>query len=99
MTFAPASPSGTRAIFLPSRPEVPAGSRLAELERAVDDAEMRVDLERARLHAQRPRLARRAGMPVDDDRAHASAHELVREHEPGGAGADDENVRVHPVQS
>ena len=77
------------------RPDVGAGAALAEIERPLDDAELGVDLQRARLHAQRPRLQRRPGMAVDDERAHAAADELVGEHQPGGPGADDQNVRIH----
>ena len=40
------------ARHLPSlRPDVCAGTTLAELQRSIDDAELRVDLQRARLHA------------------------------------------------
>ena len=80
------------------RPHVGAGRALAELERPLDDAEMRVDLERAGLHAQRPRLERRTGVPVHDQRAHASPGELVGEHEPGRARSDDQNVGIHVVR-
>ena len=31
-------------------------------------------------------------MPVDDERVHASATELIGEHQPGRAGADNQNV-------
>ena len=54
------------------RPDVAADARLAELERATDDTEMSVDFERAGLHAERPRFARRAGVPVDDPHPHAA---------------------------
>ena len=76
-------------------PDIRARAALAELERAIDEAELRVDLQRARLHAQRPRLARRPGMTVDDERAHAAPAELIGEHQPGRAGTDDQNVSVH----
>src|SRR5947207_1581819 len=34
-------------------------------------------------------------MPVDDLRAHAAPRELVGEHQPGRAGANDEDIGVH----
>ena len=34
-------------------------------------------------------------MPVDDQHAHAAPHELIGEHQPGRAGADDQNVGIH----
>src|SRR5437773_654065 len=58
-------------------PDVCARPALAELERPIDDAELRVDLQGARLHAESPGLQRRAGVPVDDQRAHASPTELI----------------------
>jgi hypothetical protein len=33
-------------------------------------------------------------VPVDDLRAHAAPAELVGEHQAGGPGADDEDVRL-----
>ncbi len=66
----------------------------AEGDCLVGDAQVRIDLERACLHAQRPRLACRTGVPVDDPHAHATPGELVREHQPGGAGSHDEDVRI-----
>ena len=96
------SPSGIARGPPPLGPDVGAGGALAELERPLDDAEVRVDLERACLHAQRPRLERRAGVPVDDQRAHAAPTELIGEHQPGRAGSDDEDVGIHrhgPVSS
>ena len=81
------------------RPDVRAGALLAEFQRALDDAELRVDFQRARLHAQRPRLQRRPGMPVDDHGTHAAPRELVGEHQPGRAGADDQDVRVQRTHS
>ena len=50
----------------PMRPHVGAGRTFAELERLLDDAEVRVDLERAGLHPQRSRLERRTSVPVYD---------------------------------
>ena len=72
-----------------------AGAALAELQRALDDAELRVDLQRAGLDAERAGLRGRSGVAVDDLDAHAAAHELVGEHEAGRAGADDQDVRIH----
>src|SRR5439155_25242493 len=59
------------------RPDVGAVPPLSELERALDDPELRVDFERARLHAERPRLTRRPGVAVDDPRADAPPAELI----------------------
>ena len=81
--------------FLSQRPDVGAGRAFAEFERAIDDAKVGINLQRARLHAQRPRLQGRPRMPVDDMYAHAPPNQLVRKHEAGRAGADDEDVSVH----
>ena len=79
----------------PFRPDVCARSALAELERPIDDAELRVDLQRACLHAECPGLQRRPRMSVDDQHAHTSPTELIGEHQPGRACADDQNVSIH----
>src|SRR5947207_15799128 len=81
----------------PLDPDVGTGGALAELERPLDNAQVRVDLRGACLDAKCPRLERRTGVAVDDARAHAAPPELIRQHQPGGAGADDEDVsvRVH----
>ena len=76
-------------------PYVRAGALLAELESPIDEAELRVDFQRACLHAQRSRLQRRSGMTVDDERAHAAPAELICEHQPGRAGTDDQNISIH----
>ena len=81
------------------RPHVGTGRALPELQRPLDDAQMRVDLERACLHTQRPRLERRAGVAVHDQRPHASPGELIGEHEPGRARANDQDVRIHVVRA
>ena len=77
------------------RPQVGAGGALAELERLVRDAQLRVDFQRARLHAQRPGLQRRPGVPVNDLRSHAAATELVGKHQSGRSGADDQHIGLH----
>ena len=33
-------------------------------------------------------------VPVDDPHAHAAPNELIREHQPGGAGPDDEDISM-----
>ena len=71
-----------RAMRLPS-PTCWRRCLAAERERSIDDADFRVDLQRARLHGDRARLLRRPGMPVDDHGAHARARELVGEHQAG----------------
>ncbi len=77
------------------RPHIRARAALAELQRPIDDAELRVDLQGAGLHAERSRLQRRPGMPVDDPHPHAPPNQLIGEHQPGRTGAHDQNVRVH----
>jgi hypothetical protein len=77
------------------RPQVGASRARAERQRLVDDSHLRVDLERARLHRHRARLLRRPRVPVDDHRAHAAARQLIGEHEPGRAGAHDQDFPVH----
>src|SRR5262245_31235854 len=61
-------------------PHSGAGALLAELERALDDAELGVDFQRACLHAKRPALHGRPRVAVDDLNAHAAPYELVGEH-------------------
>ena len=78
-----------------ARPDVGAGGGRAKLERPPDDAELRVDLHGARLHGERPRLKRGAGVPVDEHRAHAAPGELVGEHQAGRAGTDDQDSGIH----
>ncbi len=77
------------------RPHGCAGASLAELQRAVDDAELGVDLQGTGLHAERAALLGGPGMPIDDLDAHAAPHQLVGEHEAGRAGADNQDVRIH----
>ena len=79
----------------PLRPHVGAGGDLAKFESAIGDAELWVDLQRARLHAERPGLLRWSGVAVDDAHAHASADQLVGQHQSGRAGPDHQDVRIH----
>ena len=79
----------------PSRPEVGADRALAEGDRLLGDAQMRIDLESARLHAQGARLPRRSVVPVDDRHAHAAPGELVGQHQSRRAGPDHQNFGVH----
>jgi hypothetical protein len=34
-------------------------------------------------------------MPVNNERTHTTANQLIGEHQPGWAGPDDKNIRVH----
>src|SRR4029450_1665655 len=77
-------------------PEIRAGGALTELESSIDDAELRVDLEGARLHAERSCLLRRPGMSVDDERRDTAPGELIGKHEPRRPRADDQDFGVHP---
>ena len=77
-----------------SRPHVGAGGALAQLHRALGDAEVGVDLEGAGLDAEGAGLERGAGVAVDDRRAHAPPGELIGEHQTGGASADDQDISV-----
>ncbi len=76
----------------PFDPHVCAGRARAQLEGTLDNPEVGVDLEGARLHPEGLRLDRRAGVPVDDQRANAATPELIPEHQPGRAGTDDKHV-------
>ena len=78
-------------------PQVGAAGALAEFERLLRDAQLRVDLQRARLYAQRPGLQCRPGVAVDDLRAHAAAAELIGQHQSGRSGTDDEHIGVHGI--
>ena len=91
----PASPRGTCAMWSPRSQKLAPVPSLAERERSLDDAELRVDLQGARLHAERSRLNRRAGIPVYDVYAHISPNQLIGDHEPGRASPDDQNVSIH----
>jgi hypothetical protein len=77
-----------------SGPDVRAECTLPELEGAVRDAQMGVDLQGASLDTQRSRLYRRTGMAVYDARPNAAARQLIREHQPGWAGSNDQDVSV-----
>ncbi len=79
------------------RPYVRAGGPPAEGERLVDDAHLRVDLERTSLYPDRARLLRGAGVTVDDHWSYAAAHELIGQHESRWPGADDQDVDVHEI--
>ena len=61
----------------------------------VDDAELPVKLQRARLHRKRPRRLARAGIHVDDADVDAEPRQPERQSEAGRPGADDENLRTH----
>ena len=76
------------------RPDVGARAVLAELEGTVDDPELGVDLERARLYTQRPCLECRPRMAVYDRRAHTPPAELIGQHQAGRTGADNEDIGI-----
>ena len=78
-----------------ARPDVGTRAALAELERARGDTELGIDLQSARLNPERARLLRGARVVVDQQHAHAATHQLVRQHQPGRACADDQDVGVH----
>ena len=79
-------------------PEVDGGedeTAAHDLRREIDTA---VELEGARLHRERARRRPRRARLVDDANADPELRERDREHEPGGAGARDQDVdgvRVH----
>ncbi len=79
------------------RPHVGAIAAAAQLERPLSDPELRVDLERARMHRHRPRLLCRPRVPVYDHRAHAAPSELIGEHQSGRTGSHDQHIRVHAI--
>jgi hypothetical protein len=78
---------------------VRAVAALAELDGPLGQSHLGVDLQRARLHAERAGLQRRAGMAIDDLRAQAATRELVGEHQAGRAGADDQDIGLHENSS
>jgi hypothetical protein len=51
----------------PSRPHVGLGGAFAELECKLGDAELRTNLQRARLHTKRARLHRGTRVSIDDE--------------------------------
>src|SRR5262245_40487398 len=79
----------------PARPHVGGRAAGAEGERLVDDAQLCVDFERARLHRHGTRLLRRSRMPVDDAYFHTASSELIGEHQTGRARTHNQNVHVH----
>ena len=77
-----------------ARPTFPARPRSGRTlgEHPVDESELVVQLHRARLHGECARFARRPLLAVDDERVDAELREGHREHQPAGAGTDDEHV-------
>ena len=53
------------------------------------------DLERARLHADRPCLLGGTGVTVDDEGADTAPDQVVREHQAARSCADDQYLRFH----
>ena len=85
--------------------DLPPASPHAELAHAdpacdggVGDAELAVELERPRVDGHRARRLARPRAPVDDPERHAEAHEPECQGEPGGTGADDEDLRLRRHQ-
>src|SRR5207249_12120646 len=74
----------------------------AERADLVGEAEAPVVLHGARLGGVRLRIERGAGLLVEDEDAYAGPAELVREHQPAGAAADDHDLgglRKHAGES
>src|SRR3989449_10792700 len=79
----------------PLDPDIATGGALAEVERLSHDPEVRIDLQRPCLHAQRSRLEGGTRMPVDYSHGHGSPSKLIGEHQAGRAGSDDGDLRIH----
>lgn len=73
-------------------PQVGSARATTRGQRRFGDAELGVDFERARLHAERPGLDRRACMAIYDHAADAASRQLIGQHEAGRPGADNEDV-------
>lgn len=65
----------------------------------VDDAEVVEDLHGAGLEALAPRAREQLPGALQDQRVHAAPGQLDTEGEPGGAGADDQYVRVRHIRA
>ena len=94
VTPSPMARSSTRPNGRLPAPGTTRGRRRSLGEHAVDEPELVVQLHGARLHGERPRLAGRPVLAVDDDRVHAEAREAHGEHESARARADHEHVRL-----
>src|SRR5262249_32098507 len=62
---------------------------------ALSKAELRVDLECARVHRHRSRLLSRSAMTIDDRGANTPSSELVGKHQTCWAGSNYENISHH----
>src|SRR5690349_16013103 len=90
--LAPGVTEGHTRSPSPFDPDVATGPARTQVDRKFGQPEVGVDLERASLHAERFGADGRTGVTVDDDRAHAEPRELIREHQAGRTGTDDEDV-------
>jgi hypothetical protein len=79
----------------PVRPHVRAVAGATQLERSLRQPELRVDLERARVHGHGSRLQSRTAMTIDDHRANAAPAQLIRQHQPGRACPNDKDISQH----
>ncbi|MNN24150.1 hypothetical protein D3C81_1375700 [compost metagenome] len=73
-------------------PEIRRRHPMAVAHHGVGEVQLPVQLEGARLHRQRSRRGTGRGGLVDDPHAHAQFAQPQGQHQPGGAGADDQNV-------
>ncbi len=80
--------------FLAAHPEIDGAEFEPVAQDDVGEADLAIELEGPRLHGERPRRGpglRRLG---DDAQPHTEPREKQGEHQPGRAGADDQNLRI-----
>ena len=82
------------AFKTPLAPHVGAVAHAPQLDSAVGDAELRIDLQGTGVNSHRPRLLGGAAVTIDDDGLNAASAELVGEHQSGWTGSHDEDVDV-----
>ncbi len=75
-------------------PEIRSEDLSSTLDHRVRQADLAVQLERARLHGQRARRRPRPRRPVDDSHAHAQPRQPQSQHQARRACADDEDVSL-----
>src|SRR3989454_189265 len=78
-----------------SSPEVRRGEHQPRFDQLVGETELAVELQRSRLHCERPRSAAGSSGLVDDANLDPQTSKPESEHEAGGSCADDENLGVH----
>ena len=88
------SPKTACATCLPATQRFAAMVLPPTIDDRIREADLAVQLERARLHGERARRRARPCRLVDDPDAHAQPRQPQGQHQPGRPGADDEDVTL-----